>query len=531
MAQQKRDETLDDNAPTCTDLRAPHCSLEVKEDGSAVGEPLAAAETQSTARGTKNLKRERGFFHLLHVLSEAESAEYNENMDERNKNQNAKNADGRSLVVSKIKRNTKTTLEVAIQVFLERQEGKGFPLPANDDRQKYHWNIFQKVTKTCLRKILYFDTNGKLHTSMSVDNMKRCGVSAVENAKRRLQKNAKNSVIMKGRDQPNALEGCGIQMFWELFKSVLMRDEVSQWNLQPCFDGIQADMMIHHTSWGTDKWKPIQFKVSQIHFGKKTGYNFKKEQYEPWMYCVAVGIRNYKTSINPTSVDDTRVPGVCIYELWDLGTCPVTFNPSPATPYVSICPSKRCFVMHDAKADGYAQPHEFIWTMINNLHAWPYTFSAHEILFSPELNKKSLQAPKKAVEMLGLFELAKVLPELRAPFRQNETVDSVWFHCCISNKTATMKRGVSKHRFFPLCSHKFDHFCHWVIASYGGSDNYKKVAVIPAAIVYRSGKKSFCWNEENPESMKHIKLFNLETQAEELRAYLQNAPEPPSHAQ
>ena len=67
-----------------------------------------------------------------------------------------------------------------------------------------------------------------------------------------------------------------------------------------------------------------------------------------------------------------------------------------------------------------------------------------------------------------------------------------------------------------------------VIASYGDDDKYKKVAVIPAAIVYRNGKTSFGWNESKPSTMKDVKLFDLETQAEALRKYLRTKPDPPA---
>lgn len=91
---------------------------------------------------------------------------------------------------------------------------------------------------------------------------------------------------------------------------------------------------------------------------------------------------------------------------------------------------------------------------------------------------------RKIPEVLGLAALAKVLCGLRAPWRQNETVDSVWEHIGISNKTATIQHRDPKQRSFHLGKHKFDHFCHWVIASYGDEDDFTKVAIIPAALHY-----------------------------------------------
>ena len=142
------------------------------------------------------------------------------------------------------------------------------------------------------------------------------------------------------------------------------------------------------------------------------------------------------------------------------------------------------------------------------------------------VNKKISKT--KPPEVLGLTELAKVLTGLKPPWRQNETVDSVWADMGISNKTSTINNGDPKQRYFLLKVHKYDHFCHWVIASYGGDDNYKKVAVIEAAIAYRNGKTKFGWNESKPSTMKHVKLFNLETQGEALRKYLRAKPDPPA---
>ena len=52
--------------------------------------------------------------------------------------------------------------------------------------------------------------------------------------------------------------------------------------------------------------------------------------------------------------------------------------------------------------------------------------------------------------------------------------------------------------------------------------------MIPVAIVYRNGKTRFGWNESKPSTMKHVKLFNLETQGEALCEYLRTKPDPPA---
>ena len=243
------------------------------------------------------------------------------------------------------------------------------------------------------------------------------------------------------------------------------------------------------------------------------------------MYCIAIGIRNY-VLVEPESVDDTNVPSAKIYEVWDMGVC-ANLQPYPATAYGPVETAKRCFFMHNAK--DYAKPEAFILQMIENIKNWgeEKMSTRHKILYDMEVVNNKI-APNKIPEVLGLTELAKVLTGLRPPWRQNETVDSVWEDMGISNKTASIANGDPKQRYFLLSFHKYDHFCNWVIASYGGDDNYKKVAVIPAAIVYRNGKKKFCWNESKPSTMKHVKLFDFEKQGDALRKYLKTKPDPPA---
>ena len=94
----------------------------------------------------------------------------------------------------------------------------------------------------------------------------------------------------------------------------------------------------------------------------------------------------------------------------------------------------------------------------------------------------------------------------------------------ISNKTASIRNKKTTQRDFSLHTHKYDHFCTWVIASYEDKNrpdkNHRKVAVIPSAIVYRNGNKHFYWNELKLSTMEHVKLFNLETEGDALRKHL-----------
>jgi len=161
--------------------------------------------------------------------------------------------------------------------------------------------------------------------------------------------------------------------------------------------------------------------------------------------------------------------------------------------------------------------------LLTDLETWPHRFPVDEIQYGVAGVNAGIQ-PNKITEILGLKALSEVLPGLRAPWRQNETTDSVWGNINISNKTASINHGDPKQRKFDLRAHKFDYFSNWVVASYADKE-HMKVAVIKASVVYRNGLDSYSWNEANLS--KDVKLFDLRTQAEEFRAYLLTKPAPP----
>ena len=462
------------------------------------------------------LKRKRP--NLLHELREEEEKEYEKNNDAFNENRKAQNVDARSRVPPSVEKGTLTTLPIAITVFETRLVGKGIPLPPDHPRQIKFWEEQKEITPS-KRKILYTDLEGNVKHSLSVHNIKMRGTSAEVAAERKAAGHVKTSAAQMGRDQMHALEGCAIHLLLAHIKTVLDKEECAEWSFEPVFDGLRADLMAHHSSF-PEVYVPIQIKSAQIQFGKQTNYSLQKGNYEDWMYCISIGIRNY-VLVEPENVDDTNVPGAKIYEMWDLGVC-VNLQPRPATTYGPVEPAKRCFFIHDA--EGYAKPDAFIRQMLENIKAWKHRFTSDQILYDTEVvNKKKIDEKKKK-EVRGLAELAKALPGLRAPWRQNETVDSVWERMGISNKTASIANKIPTQRFFMLKVHKYDHFCHWVIASYEDKNrpdkNYKKVAVIPAASVYRNENKYFCWNELKSSTMKDVKLFDLETEGDALRKHL-----------
>ena len=483
-------------------------------DGPAIAKPEKIAESK---------KRKR--LNLEHELADSEMEEYVKTKDDFNKKQNARNADSKSRVKSSVKKGALVTLLIAIVIFTEFLNGKGVPLPADHVRQIEFWDEQEKKNiPASKRKIWYTDLQGDVKLSPTVSVMKTSGTSAAVAVERKAAGSAQMSATHMGHDERHAIEGCAINLLLAHIKKILGDEAWAEWSFEPVFDGLQADLMARHTSFPEGMYVPIQIKSAQIEFGKQTNHNLKKDQYENWMYCIAIGIRNY-VLVEPESVDDTDVPSAEIYEVWDMGVC-ANLNPSPAIAYGPVETAKRCFFMHDAK--DYAKPEDFILQMIENIKNWgeEKMFTRHKILYDMEVVNKKI-TPKKIPEVLGLTELSKVLPGLKPPWRQNETVDSVWEDMGISNQTATMSNGDPNQRYFLLGVHKYDHFCHWVIASYGGDHNYKKVAVIPAAIVYRNGNKGFYWNESKPATMEHVKLFTLETQAEALCEYLRTKPDPP----
>ena len=446
---------------------------------------------------------------LLHPLSDDEWAEYVANMEKRKADQNVRNADARAVVMSTIPKGTRFTLNLAIHRYNEYCAGKGVPLPVDHPVQLEYWYDVQKAITPKNRKIKV-SVNGIIKESSSVDNMKKSVPAKMSDARIKAG-SAKKSIAFMGQDQKHAVEGCAINLLLEKLKE-MVGDE---WNFEPVYDGLQADVLARHTTFPMGEYVPIQLKSAQIQFGKNTGYNFSESKYEPWMYCIGIGIRGYSNK-TPISFDDVLVPGAKVYEMWDLGQC-ATLKPCPATEYSSLEKTKRCFFMHDA--EGFVKPKAFMEQMISNLTTWKHRFTRDQILYEMDVVNKKINSIK-IPEVLGLKALAVALPGLRAPWRQNETVDSVWDDIGISNKTAGIN-GKQLQRRFDLKNHKYDSFALWVIASYADCD-YQKVAVIPASIVYGCGNKSFCWNEASRSSMKDVTLFDLRTQSTELRAFLKS---------
>ena len=398
-------------------------------DGPAIAKPEKIAESN---------KRKR--LNLEHELADSEMEEYEKNKDAINKKDNARNADSQSRIQSSVKKGALVTLLIAIVIFTEYQSGKGVPLPADHVRQIEFWDEQEKKKiQASWRKIWYTDLQGNVKLSPRVHSMKSRGTSAAVAADRKAAGYAQKSATNMGHDQLNALEGCAIHLLLAHIKKVLGDEAWAEWSFEPVFDGLQADLMARHTSFPEGMYVPIQIKSAQIEFGNQTNYHLKGGQYETWMYCIAIGVRNY-VLVEPESVDDNDVPSAEIYEVWDLGVC-ANLQPYPAIAYGSVETAKRCFFMHNAK--DYAKPEDFILQMMKNIKNWgeEKMFTRHKILYDMEVVNKKI-TPKKIPEVLGLTELAKVLTGLKPP----------WRHCTYGSKYASAERTLPLVSYRMVCS-------------------------------------------------------------------------------
>jgi len=281
----------------------------------AAGAAAAGAALAVAVAVTK--KRKQCEPKFLHPLTAEEREEYDTNTRARNDSQRERNAAGRARVETTVKKGALVSLESAIVTYNDFCAGKGIPLPADDPRQIEFWES-QKCYNSY--KKIRVVVNGEITESSPVCKMKTQGTTKALNAERKVEKAQKTSDANMFHDQLNALEGCAIHLFLALLKEHCP-EELKEWTFKPVFDGLQADVMAHHTSFPEGMYVPIQFKGAQTKFGKQTNYSLTKGQYEDWMYCIAIGVRDYLYNHYPLGYDDTYVDGARIYEIWDLGSC------------------------------------------------------------------------------------------------------------------------------------------------------------------------------------------------------------------
>ena len=406
------------------------------------------------------------------------------------------------------------TVQSCIDLFVSREFATkkeyfgGQPYKADDIIQIHYWDN-QSVAPT-KRKIMISMPDGIDKESPSYNHMQQTSTSKVLAAENKASGDLKRSVNSMGHDQTNSMESESIYLLLQFIHSVFptFGDE---WETDFAFDGLQCDWFIRRKVWPSDEYVAIQQKSASIKFGKQTRYNIATNQYDERLYCIAVGLLDYVHNNRPEHFDDIR-GNASIFEIIDMGKSS-NCNPTPGIEYSSINVEKRLYVSH-ARA-GIDDPATFVNTMLNNIETWQ-RMSREKILFDmDDINKES--DSQKRTEMKGIEKMNSVVVRqggfVRAPRRQNETVDSVIVlgnqEIGISNKTASIKRGDSKQRYFSLKAAPFNEFASVIVAFY--ADDCNKFAVIPSVDVYNSGAKNFCWNENHLK--KNVSIFDVSSDA------------------
>ena len=460
-------------------------------------------------------------------LNEEELAEYRKNMDARNVAQNALNSKDR--VTDPYKGFEKTlaiviaTFELFIMGGVARCTKKGVPLLESDPLQQKHWDnqVVQGRERTCLIRM----QNGDIRTSPSCHYMYSVGTTSATNAERAVVRGAAVSAQTMGHDQNHSVEGTSIH----LFKKALNRHcpvVASQWTFEPVFDGLQADMMGHHSSWDNNQYIAIQIKSANIQLGTQANYHLKRGQYEPWMYCIALGMRGYTMNENPTSPDDASAPGASLFEIWNIGSTEnirTSMSSLPTKPFIGVSDSRRLWMT--AKSPEVFIT-DFLLNMLEEMQNWPTLFTREQILYDFDVlnkvhsktcktEKEGFQVLDKAIAPFGL----RFLPVAR----QNEAVDGKIvggdLTIYVSNKTASIHHNNNLQRGFKLGKAPNKQFCTVVIASYAG--NLQRVAVMAPDLVYTS-KMHFNWNEKDLKKKPGVRIFDLDTQSKDFVEHLKN---------
>ena len=217
----------------------------------------------------------------------------------------------------------------------------------------------------------------------------------------------------------------------------------------------------------------------------------------------------YVHNKNPEHFDDVQGNGE-IFEIVDIGKSTYC-KPSPGIFY-SALNDKRLYISH--ARPGIDDAALFINRMLSNIENWP-RMRRDQILFDMvDINhvSDSISQSKKTTEMKGIQRMNSVVVSqggfVRAPKRQNETVDSVIvfndLEIGISNKTATIGSRDGKQRHFILGAAPFNLFSSVVVAFY--PDDHNKFAVMSSADVYDTslGHSNFSWNESLLKPSVHI---------------------------
>lgn len=356
--------------------------------------------------------------------------------------------------------------------------------------------------------------------------------------------NEKKSEAHLGRMQQNAKEGVAMWLLLNLLQrisetgsfkydtetgiySMTVDSTKDRFEFAPIFDGLEADLAMRHVNAPDearrDRWIPIQIKSGTNTLGVKTSFNFGQKPYIN-VYCIGIGMLNYETNEDPKKFDDIT-PGsgeTQIGEIWDIGDNVGYIGPTFGLVYKPLAQHKCCFVSREllhTHAPDYLNVEPFLLQMLENIKHWQHAFSLdtlHYDFSSGQIN--AAVSLTHQIEKKGFKTLSAALPGLRPPWRQNETVDTVWKSRGVSNKTASRMNDCGTF-FFKLKVHPNHHFADWILAMYTETN---KVAVMEAAAVYGLESVSFSWNESTGHNMHLVRIFNLDDPAdvEKLRAYL-----------
>jgi len=354
----------------------------------------------------------------------------------------------------------------------------------------------------------------------------------------------KTSEARMGHLQENAKEGAAIYLFLDLLQrsisepgsfkydnnsgvySLTVHTTKDQFEFAPIFDGLESDVAIRHVNSPIEarrkRWIPMQIKSACNTLGKPSSYNFSHKLYEN-VYCVGIGMLNYETN-NPATYDDlTTIGSTQIGEIWDIGDNVGTIGPTFGITYTLLAKHQRCFVSHtllEKNAPGYLPVNPFLLQMLENIKAWEHTFSLDELYYDFSSGRINADVhPTHQIEKNGFKILSAFLPGLRPPWRQQETVDTVWRKLGMSNKTAKRNHAYGGTFHFDLKGHPNDHFADWILVMYKES---KKVAVMDAAKVYGLNISTFNWNEVTGHNMHLVRIFDLDNpeEVEKLQTYL-----------
>lgn len=521
-----RTDLLSDRTFSCADRSSPvqvkTRIVEVVEGAWDCARGVVVA--QSRIVSVPNMKRKLGAplqsdDAFLHVLDDEERVELRKNRDAWNKQCYKRPFDNPF-------KGQPVTLSSAIATFNLYCEGTGEPLDESDPNQLKHW-VSQSPSACGDRTILFRKLDGTLKTSMCIRMIPHRGRSAASLIAGKINGRNKTSAARRGGAAFHSMEMGAVFKFFETVKRACA-DTIDEWELETVFDGMLADCIIRHASWPKGEYVGLQIKSSSVAFGKQSRYGKPAGTYPDFIYCVGIGLLGYTPNV-PDHPDDMETDAR-LYEFWALGTIHCA-APMPGILYTSVDPSRRTFVSHRLKgateADHEAYVRAGAMRFLDELKAWPADRrrTRDQLLYELIRNDHN----ERLTEMRGIRIIADLVESagglLRAPYRQNETTDTVLHlrHICVyvSHKTASATATTNRF-YFTMSKQKNSHLCDVVVAMY--REPSKKVMVVSRDTVYNGKLQNFGWNESygiDALASRGIRIFHLDDDAERI-AFLEH---------